>query len=188
MSLSPITAAVTFRPVDVEADASLLHAWVTHPKAEFWMMQDADVTAVAEEYAALEATDGHDAFIGSVAGRAAFLVERYDPARSELAEHAAFGPGDVGMHVLVAPTHTPVPGFTAAVFAATMRFCLAVPGAERIVVEPDERNQAIARLNADAGFVVERLVDLRAKTAVLSTCTRAQFGASRLGADLATVG
>lgn len=183
MTVGPIT----FRPVDVETDAAMLHAWVTHPKATFWMMQDADVPAVAEEYAAIAATEGHEAFIGSVEGRASFLVERYDPARSELAEHATFGPGDLGMHVLVAPTDSPVAGFTTAVFAATMRFCFQDPAVDRVVVEPDERNANIARLNADAGFVVERLVDLRAKTAVLSTCTRAQFGASRLGREMEPV-
>ena len=68
-----------------------------------------------------------------------------------------------------------------------MRFCFEDPAVDRVVVEPDERNTKIARLNADAGFVVERLVDLRAKTAVLSTCTRAQFEASRLGREMEPV-
>lgn len=177
--------AISFRPVDVAADAAMLHAWVTDPKAEFWMMQDADVAAVAEEYAGIEATDGHDAFIGSVDGVASFLVERYDPARSELAEHGTFGPGDVGMHVLVAPTDTPVQGFTRAVFSSVMTFCFSSPHVERVVVEPDARNAAILRLNADAGFQIERLIALRAKTAALSTCTRSQWERSRLGGQVA---
>lgn len=173
---------LTFRAVDPEADAATLHRWVTDPKAVFWMMQDASVADVCREYRAIADTDGHDAFLGSVDGRPSFLVELYDPGRSELAEHATFGPGDVGMHVLVAPTDVPVPGFTALVMAATMRLCFADPRVDRVVVEPDARNDKIAVLNADAGFVVERLVQLRAKTAVLSSCTRAQFRASRLGA------
>ena len=28
----------TFRPLDPLRDAELLHRWVTHPKAAFWMM------------------------------------------------------------------------------------------------------------------------------------------------------
>jgi len=172
---------ITLRAVRPEEDAATLHRWVTDPKAVFWMMQDATVTDVCREYRAIADTDGHDAFLGSIDGRPAFLVERYDPARSELAEHAVFGSGDVGMHVLVAPTDEPVSGFTAVVMEATMRFCFADPNVDRVVVEPDARNERIAVLNADAGFVVERLVPLRAKTAVLSSCTRAEFLASRLG-------
>jgi RimJ/RimL family protein N-acetyltransferase len=172
---------IELRPVDPDADAALLHRWVTDPKAVFWMMQEASVADVRREFKTIAAADGHEAFLGSVDREPRFLVERYDPGRSELAKHRRFGAGDVGMHVLVAPTDRPVPGFTAAVMAETMRFCFADPAVERVVVEPDARNDRIAALNAAAGFVVEEQLDLHDKTAVLSTCTRDQFAASRLG-------
>ena len=172
---------LTLRPVDPVADAPLLHRWVTDPKAVFWMMQEADVSEVTHAYAAIDEDPHHDAFLGLADGEPAFLVERYAPACSELAEHGDWTDGDVGMHVLVAPTATPVRGFTAAVMRATMRFCFADPGVDRVVVEPDVRNERIAVLNAAAGFVVDRLVELAGKTAALSTCTRSQFAASPLG-------
>lgn len=171
------------RPVVPEIDALLLHRWVTHPKAVFWMMQGAAPADVLHEYNAIDANPHHHAFLGYAEGQPSFLVELYDPRHSELARHGTFGPGDLGMHVLVAPTDVPVSGFTAAVMRATMEFCFSDPMVDRVVVEPDVRNEAIAVLNADAGFEIERLIELEAKTAALSTCTRAAFAASRLGGD-----
>lgn len=173
--------ALRMRPLVPEVDAPLLHRWVTDPKAVFWMMQQATPLDVLREYQAIDANPHHHAFLGYAEEEPAFLVELYDPRHSELAEHEDFGPGDLGMHVLVAPTDTPVPGFTAAVMRATMELCFSDPAVSRVVVEPDARNERIAVLNADAGFVAERLLALREKTAVLSTYTRAQFEASRLG-------
>ncbi|GAA3233331.1 hypothetical protein GCM10020256_49430 [Streptomyces thermocoprophilus] len=40
----------TFRPLDPLKDAELLHGWVTHPKAAFWMMQDARLEDVERAY------------------------------------------------------------------------------------------------------------------------------------------
>ena len=64
------------RPLDPDADADLLHSWVTHPGAAFWMMQDADVEQVRQEYRTIERHPHHDAFLGLAGGRPAFLVER----------------------------------------------------------------------------------------------------------------
>lgn len=182
---------IALEPLDVDRYAPVLHAWVTHPRSVFWMMQDASVDDVRREYADIVASPHHDAWLGRVGpeGRAhpAFLAETYDPAHSPLASVHRTQPGDLGMHVLVAPTDTPVHGFTAAVFAAVVRHCLTLPGhggvtTRRVVVEPDTRNTAIHALNARAGFVAEREVDLPDKRALLSTCTAEGFAASELGA------
>ena len=89
--------------------------------------------------------------------------------------------GDLGMHVLVAPPETPRPGFTRPVFRTVMALCFQDDSVRRVVVEPDVRNDRIARLNAAAGFVVARHIMLPTKTAALSFCTREAFAASSLG-------
>ncbi|MEV6108291.1 GNAT family N-acetyltransferase [Streptomyces sp. NPDC051940] len=169
----------TFRPVDPAADAALLHRWVTHPKASFWLMQHATVEGVAREYARIGADPHHDALIGLHGGEPAFLMERYDPAERELAGVHDARPGDVGMHFLVAPADTPVHGFTRAVITAVMAHLFADPAVRRVVVEPDVGNTAVQRLNAAVGFTVERTVTLPHKTAALSVCTREAFTAAR---------
>ncbi len=172
---------LTVEPLDPTRDLALLHAWVAHRRSVFWGMQDATPEQVHDEYARIAADPHHHALLGRADGEPAFLMERYDPAHSPLAGLPELRPGDVGMHVLVAPTDRPVHGFTAAVLRRVMEECFADPSVRRVVVEPDVRNERIAALNAAGGFVVCRAVHLPDKTAALSFCSRADFSSSALG-------
>ncbi|MEU9176406.1 GNAT family N-acetyltransferase [Streptomyces sp. NPDC048550] len=166
------------RPLDPFADAELLHGWITHPKASFWMMQDASLPDVEREYMRIAAHEHHQAFIGLHEGRPAFLMETYDPSELELVGLYDARPGDVGMHFLVAPSDTPLHGFTRAVITTVMAAVFADPATERVVVEPDVANTAVHALNEAVGFVPERQVTKPEKEALLSFCTRAQFEAA----------
>ena len=166
------------RPVDPEADAELLHGWVTHPKARFWQMQDADVARVAREYREIADSAGHEAFIGLHDGEPAFLLERYDPAQDPVGRAYTVEDGDVGMHFLVAPTDEPVHGFTRDVIGAVMELLFDHPATQRVVVEPDVRNDAVQALNAAVGFEPAGTVELPGKQALLSFCTRERFEAA----------
>lgn len=172
---------LTLEPLDPTRDLALLHGWVTHPRSVFWGMQDATPEQVHDEYARIATDPHHEALLGRADGEPAFLMERYDPAHSPLAGLPELRAGDVGMHVLVAPTDRPVHGFTGAVMRRVMKACFADPSVRRVVVEPDARNHRIAVLNEAVGFVVARHVELPGKTAALSFCTRAAFNNSSLG-------
>ncbi|MFD0272138.1 GNAT family N-acetyltransferase [Streptomyces sp. NPDC127106] len=163
------------RPLDPFSDAELLHGWVTHPKAAFWMMQDASLPDVEREYMKIAAAEHHDAFIGLHEGRPAFLMERYDPSKLELVGLYDAQPGDVGMHFLVAPSDTPLHGFTRAVITTVMAALFADPEIRRVVVEPDVNNTAVHALNEAVGFVADGPVQKPEKEALLSFCTREQF-------------
>ncbi|MDN4160561.1 GNAT family N-acetyltransferase [Nocardioides abyssi] len=169
----------TLEPLDLDRDLALLHAWVTHPRSAFWLMQGASVADVREEYAAVAADPHHQAWLGRVDGEPAFLAETYDPAlstHSPLRDLSDLRPGDLGMHVLVAPpTGDPVPGFTRRVFGAVLDHCFADPDVRRVVVEPDARNAAIRAMNTAFGFREVRSVHLTTpveKEAVLSVLDR----------------
>ena len=176
--------SITLERLDVDAHTDLLHAWVTHPRSAFWMMQDASPDDVRDAYDEIDRHPHHDAWLGRVDGEPAFLAETYEPRLAPhvgLADVPDLHPGDLGMHVLVAPPDDdPVPGFTRRVFRAVMAHCFAGPAVDRVVVEPDVRNEAIRVLNAEAGFVVARIVTLPDKDAALSFCTRADWEASPL--------
>jgi hypothetical protein len=170
----------TLEPLDLPRDLGRLHRWVTDPKARYWQMQDATLRDVETEYRLIAENPHHDAWLGRVDGVPAFLAETYDPFHSELRDLPELRPGDLGMHVLVAPTDSPVPGFTRRVFRAVMAHCFADPAVRRMVVEPDVRNERIARLNQEAGFEVARTVRLATKTAALSFCTRSAWEGTHL--------
>lgn len=167
---------ITIDDLDLDRDLELLHRWVTHPRSTFWMMQQATVEQVAEEYARIDADPDHHALLGRVDGEPAFLLEIYDPARSPLAGRPELRPGDLGMHLLVGPPAGPRRrGFTTAVFRAAMEHCFADPAVQRVVVEPDVGNERIRAKNVEAGFVELGEISLPDKTAMLSVCTRQQF-------------
>lgn len=173
-----VLGGFAIRPLDPFADAELLHGWITHPKASFWMMQDASLPDVEREYMRIAAAEHHDAFIGLHEGRPAFLMETYDPAELELVGLYEARPGDVGMHFLVAPSDRPLHGFTRAVITTVMAALFADARTQRVVVEPDVANTAVHALNEAVGFVVDGPVQKPEKTALLSFCTRAGFEAA----------
>lgn len=175
---------LTIEPLELSRDLATLHAWVTHPRSVFWGMQGASLGEVHTEYARIGDDPHHEALLGRVDGSPAFLMERYDPAHSPLADLPELLPGDVGMHLLVAPTDRPLPGFTSAVMRRVILECFADHAVARVVVEPDVRNDKIAVLNAAVGFRVLRPVELPDKTAAFSVCTRADFESSELGSNL----
>lgn len=173
----------TFRPLDPVGDAPLLHSWVTLPYARFWDMPGCTVKEVEEEYSKIQSSGHHHALLGLEDGVPAFLVEVYLPELSPLAGVYAVRPGDLGMHLLVAPPAGPArPGYTTRVMDAVLERMFADPGVERAVVEPDSRNTKIHVLNARLGFRPAGEVVLPDKDALLSFCTREAFHAAR--ADL----
>ncbi|MEV0091710.1 GNAT family N-acetyltransferase [Streptomyces sp. NPDC050738] len=169
------TPHITFRPLDPLTDSETVHGWVTHPKAAFWLMQNATLPDVEREYMAIAASEHHDAYIGLHDNTPAVLMERYDPAHVELKGLYEAQEGDVGMHFLVAPTDTPVHGFTRAVITAVMAELFADPATRRVVVEPDVRNTAVHTLNKAVGFEIVRELQKPEKTAYLSICTRQSY-------------
>ena len=91
-------------------DLALLHAWVTHPRSVFWGMQDATLEEVRDGVRRGSPHDPHhEACLGRADGEPAFLIERYDPRHARSPACPSCAPGDVGMHVLVAPTDDPGP-------------------------------------------------------------------------------
>ena len=140
-------------------DLALLHAWVTHPRSVFWGMQDATRRArCTTEYARIADDPHHDALLGRADGVPAFLVERYDPAHSELAGLPDLPPGDVG-HARAGRPDRPSPST-----ASPRRSCAAVM--EAVLRRPGRRAASSSsptcattrspQLNAAVGFVVAR--------------------------------
>ncbi|MER6562837.1 GNAT family N-acetyltransferase [Streptomyces sp. NPDC001027] len=181
MNTVTATAAVgrlAFRPLDPLRDAELLHRWVTHPKAAYWMMQQARLVDVERAYMEIAADEHHHALLGLHDGEPAFLMEYYDPRHRELVGLYEPRPGDVGMHFLVAPADRPVHGFTRAVITAVVARLFEDPAVDRVVVEPDVSNKAVHALNEAVGFVPEREIHKPEKQALLSFCTREQFASA----------
>lgn len=177
----PGLGTLALRPFQTPDDVPLVHTWVTREYAKYWGMQNRSIAEVEAAYDDILRTPRTRVLIGLHDEEPAFLVECYSPMEDPVGECYEARPGDRGMHILVAPAERRIPDFTWCVFTAVMDFLFSDETAERIVVEPDVRNEKIHRLNLRAGFQYQELIQLPAKTAYLAFCTREQYAAALTG-------
>lgn len=149
-------------PLDPAADAPLLHRWVSGERAAFWGMNGLTEERVAEIYAHMDTLDTHHAYLVLKDGTPAALLQTYDPDADRVGACYPVRPGDIGIHLLLAPA---VPGearsgWTGGLAAAIVTYVLRVLDRRRVVVDPDVANEkAIARF-ARQGFTTGPVVVL----------------------------
>jgi siderophore synthetase component len=163
------------RPLQLPDDIPFVHDWVTREYAKYWGMQGHSVAEVEAAYVKICAHS--KVLIGFYQDRPTFLLECYRALDDQVGKYYEAQPGDYGMHILVAPADRPIPNFTSHVFTVIMNFIFSDPNVDRIVVEPDIRNDKIHVLNKRAGFEYRKIIELPNKTACLAFCTRARHEA-----------
>ncbi|MGN7189909.1 GNAT family N-acetyltransferase [Curtobacterium sp. MCBA15_004] len=165
-------------PVDPGRDAALVHAWLADPASSWWGMTDRDVDAVRASLRAVQEDPAQAGWIVRSDDAPIAYAETYDPSAVLLTDVWDAEPGDVGMHLLVAPPPVDgrVHGLTSRVMWAVVEHCRDALGARRVVVEPDVRNTAVQRKNAEVGFRALRVVDVDGKRALLSVLDTDRIG------------
>ncbi|MFI6467310.1 GNAT family N-acetyltransferase [Streptomyces sp. NPDC050538] len=142
-------------PLDPVADAPTIHRWVSERRAEFWGMNGLTQSQVTEIYAHMETLDTHHAHLVTMDDEPVALLQTYDPAADRVGDCYAVEPGDIGIHLLLAPAGPDGerPGWSAAVMGVLSSYVLLGLDRQRVVVDPDVRNEkAIARFLRQ-GFV-----------------------------------
>ena len=160
-----------------ERDAPLLHSWVVEDRARFWMMQDHTVEQVREVYTWLDEQPTHHVWWVRRGAQVAALLQDYDPAAEEVGEHYDVRPGDLGLHLMLAPPTRPEPGFGTAVARFAVASAFADPAVQRLVMEPDDRNAKMLALVQRVGFEIGPLLQLSTKPARLVLLPRAAYEA-----------
>ncbi|MGM3388761.1 acetyltransferase [Stutzerimonas stutzeri] len=172
-----LNPAFGLRPLRLDEDIAIIQPWYQMDYAHFWNMQNMSVEATADFYRDA-AGHGLQAYLGFHEGRPAFVMECYDPRRDPLGDCYPVQPGDIGMHFFVGPAQQPIRHYTRDVLRTVMAFLFDALGAERVVVEPDARNERVHRLNRLVGFVDAGTVQLPGKTARLAFCSPHDFAHS----------
>ncbi|MGI5278311.1 GNAT family N-acetyltransferase [Streptomyces rochei] len=135
-------------PLDPAADAGVIHRWVSEERAAFWGMTGLTPGQVADVYAHMDTLDTHHAYLVVKDGAPVALFQTYEPEADRVSECYPVQPGDIGVHLLLAPAgpEGARPGWTAALASALMAYVLVGLDRQRIVVDPDVDNEkAIAR-------------------------------------------
>ncbi|WP_419867869.1 GNAT family N-acetyltransferase [Chryseobacterium sp. CT-SW4] len=161
-------------PLNLKNHIPFIHEWVNQEYAKYWQMQGTSVEEVKEVYEGLLGTEDYEVYMGYFEDQPSFLLECYHP-KHVLSRYYDVEDSDYGMHILVAPPTKKINSFTWNVFRTAMEFLFSDESIQRIVVEPDIRNDKIHRLNRKAGFVRHKKIQLLEKKAYLELCTREQF-------------
>lgn len=134
--------------LDPQVDAEVVHAWVSEERASFWGMNGLSREQVAEIYAHLDTLDTHHAYLVERDGEPVALLQTYEPEADRVSECYEVEPGDIGVHLLLAPAGPEGgrPGWTSALVAAISSYVLVGLDRQRVVVDPDVANEkAVAR-------------------------------------------
>lgn len=172
-----LNPAFGLRPLRLDEDIPIIQPWYQMDYAHFWNMQGMSVEATAEFYRDA-ATNGLQAHLGFHENNPAFVLECYNPHRDPLGDCYPVQPGDLGMHFFVGPAEREIRHYTRDVLRTVMAFLFDTLGAQRVVVEPDVRNERVHRLNRLVGFVDAGTVTLPGKTALLAFCSPHDFAQS----------
>ncbi|BAV05325.1 Protein N-acetyltransferase, RimJ/RimL family [Filimonas lacunae] len=175
----PGYGAFHLRPLRIAEDIAVIHNWVNRSYAQYWQMQNTTPEEVKAAYVAITETRHTQVFMGFYENKPAFLLECYWVMNDPLGKYYDVRPGDYGFHILVAPADAPIRHFTWQVFTVIIDFMLSNAAIERLVVEPDIRNEKIHVLNKRAGFAYQQMIDLPHKQAYLAFCTREQYAIAR---------
>ncbi|MDT0403124.1 MULTISPECIES: GNAT family N-acetyltransferase [Streptomyces] len=133
-------------PLDPAADAPLLHRWVSGERAAFWGMNGLTERQVAGIYAHMATLGTHHAHLVLKDGTPAALLQTYEPGADRVGDCYPVEPGDIGVHLLIAPADSGQPGWTAALVGAIAAYVLVGLDRTRVVVDPDVANEkAVAR-------------------------------------------
>lgn len=140
----------TVRVLDLDpgADAPVLHTWVRDERAVFWGMNGLTEKEVAGIYAHMAGLGTHHAHLVVKDGVPVALLQTYEPTADRVGDHYPVRPGDIGVHLLLAPAGPDGarPGWSAALLGVVAHFVLRVLDRHRVVVDPDVRNEkAVAR-------------------------------------------
>ncbi|WP_160711706.1 GNAT family N-acetyltransferase [Chitinophaga solisilvae] len=180
-----VSAPFTLRPLLMDEDIPVIHNWVNREYARYWQMQDTTLEEVRAVYTSITQAKDSRVYMGFYNNEPAFLLECYWVMNDPLGEYYEVRPGDHGFHILVAPPDKRIANFTWNIFTVIIDFMLSDPAVERLVVEPDVRNDKIHVLNKRAGFEYQKIIDLPHKQAYLAFCTREQYNAAKAAAHTA---
>ncbi|WP_417792108.1 GNAT family N-acetyltransferase [Stutzerimonas xanthomarina] len=172
-----LNPAFGLRPLCLDEDVAIIQPWYQMDYAHFWNMQNMSIEATIDFYRDA-ATHGLQAYLGYYDDSPAFVLECYDPRRDLLGDCYPVQPGDIGMHFFVGPSQRPIRHYTRDVLRTVMAFLFDALAAQRVVVEPDLRNERVHRLNRLVGFVDAGTMALPGKTARLAFCSPHDFAQS----------
>lgn len=170
---------IEFSVLDPVSDLDLLHEWVTRPSSQFWGLAELSREELRDLYLFVDGLPSHHAFLVRRDGLPIVLLQTYEPENDPLGEVYDVQPGDAGLHFFLGDRGDPVRHFSWHVTDVIAAFLFSRPEVDRLVIEPDVRNERAVARAVKSGFELGPLVPLPDKTGRLAFLTRERWERQR---------
>ncbi|WP_049971392.1 GNAT family N-acetyltransferase [Haladaptatus cibarius] len=178
---STIEKTVSFRNVAMERDLGRLHRWLNEPHVlPYWQWND-PLPEFREKLAEKLDDDHMTPYIGHLDHVPMSYWESYWAVDDDLADHYDAKPTDQGIHLLIGVPEFLGHGYAEPLLRAMTAFQFRHDETDRVVTEPDVRNEKVIHVFEKCGFEPQREIELEEKDALLMICERERFEREVLG-------
>lgn len=166
-----------FRPVSLERDLGRLHAWLGSDHVKPYWDLDRPLPEFRETMREKLADDHLTPYVGYLDHVPMSYWEAYRAADDDLAAYYDVEPDDRGFHLLIGPEEYVGRGYGTALFRAMVAFQFRHSETDRVVLEPDARNDAVFAVAERCGCDLRHEFEFpeEEKTARLVVCPRERF-------------
>lgn len=181
---------IGFRRAEM-ADAGRLHAWLNREHVLPYWRLNVPLPAFRRALSEKLADDHLVPYVGCLDHVPMSYWERYWAAEDPVADHYDARPADQGIHLLIGPPEYLAEGYAVPLLRSMTALAFRHPETERVIAEPDARNERAVRVFEAAGFepAFEFEFPAEEKEALLVVCERDRFeGADPAGDAEAAAG
>jgi acetyl CoA:N6-hydroxylysine acetyl transferase len=144
--------SIGFREVDPERDLGRLHTWLNSEHVLPYWEQNDPLPQVHETIRERAANPNQTLYIGYLDHTPMSYWESYWAAEDRVADYYDADPADQGIHLLIGPTEYLGQGYAAPLLRAMVEFQFQHPETDRVVTEPDARNERAIHVFEKCGF------------------------------------
>ncbi|WP_137286402.1 GNAT family N-acetyltransferase [Halorussus salinisoli] len=169
-----IEKTISFRQVEM-ADLGMLHAWLNEDHVlPYWQLDD-PLPEFRDALAEKLADDHVTPYVGHLDHVPMSYWECYWATDDPIADYYDADPADQGIHLLVGPPEYLGHGYAEPLLRAVTEMQFRHGETDRIVTEPDVRNEIVHHVFEKCGFEPRREIEMDEKTALLMVCERDRF-------------
>lgn len=166
---------IAFRPVTLEEDLHRLHSWHHQEHVIPFWRQNMPLPQYEQHLQKLLADSHQTLYIGCLEGEPMSYWESYWAKDDIIAGHYETDEGDQGIHLLLGPPEFIGKGYALPLLKAMTAFQFHHPATQKIVTEPDIRNEKMIHIFKKCGFEPEKEIRLPDKRGLLMFCHRETF-------------
>ncbi len=176
-----IDRTISFRPATRERDLGRLHRWLNREHVLPYWELDEPLPAFARAFEGKLADEHLVPYVGCLDHVPMSYWEAYWAAEDTLANHYDACPTDRGLHLLIGPPEYLGKGYAEPLLREMTALQFAHPDTERVVAEPDARNDRAIAVFEACGFEPRFEFEFpeEEKDALLVVCERDRFEEKR---------